>query len=200
MIDKRSSPAAARNRGPIADVLAGELPDSGTVLMIAEGSGQHAEHFARRFPALEWLPSDPDTTARRSIAAYRSEAALPNLCEPISLDAAADDWPVAHADALTCINMIHISPWEATLGLFAGAERILQDGALLYLYGPYRRPGRELEPSNASFDASLRARDPRWGIRNLEEVEQAAEAHNLHLASVAEMPANNLSLMFRKRD
>ena len=198
MIDaKHHAPATERNREPIREVLARELPPRGTVLEIASGSGEHAIHFARAFPALTWQPSDASEAALTSIAAWRAEAALPNLCAPIALDVAAEAWPVARADAIVCINLVHISPWEAALGLFAGAARLLPAGGLLYLYGPYRFGGEFTAPSNASFDRSLRARDPRWGVRDVDELATVARGHGLALRDTVAMPANNHSLVFR---
>jgi len=198
MIDaKHHAPATERNREPIREVLARELPPRGTVLEIASGSGEHAIHFARAFPALTWQPSDASEAALASIAAWRAEAALPNLCAPIALDVAAEAWPVARADAIVCINLVHISPWEAALGLFAGAARLLPAGGLLYLYGPYRFGGEFTAPSNASFDRSLRARDPRWGVRDVDELATVARGHGLALRDTVAMPANNHSLVFR---
>jgi len=193
-MSKRYAPAAQRNREPIREVLARELPETGTVLMIAEGSGEHAVHFARSFPALTWQPSDIDPDALASIAAWCDDEALPNLARPIALDVTAPSWPIERAAAITCINMIHISPWEATLALFAGAARTLAPGALLYLYGPYRFDGATA-PSNEAFDASLRARDSRWGVRDVRDLEAAASGFALR--EVVAMPANNHSLVFR---
>ncbi len=193
---KKSAPAALRNREPIREVLARHLPETGTVLTIAEGSGEHAVHFARSFPALTWQPSDVDPEALASIAAWCEDSALPNLARPIELDVTAPRWPVERADAITCINMVHISPWEATLGLFAGAARTLSAGAPLYLYGPYRFDGRFTAPSNEAFDASLRARDPRWGVRDVRDL--ATAASGFALREVVDMPANNHSLVFRR--
>lgn len=195
---KRRAPATERNREPIAAVLREALPPSGTVLEVASGTGEHAAYFARLFPALSWRPSDPDPEALASIAAWREEAGLANLLEPVRLDAAADDWPVAAADAILCVNMVHISPWESTLGLLRGARRLLAPGAPLILYGPYRRAGLPTAPSNEAFDASLKARDPRWGLRQVEAVETEAGRQDFRLDRLFEMPANNLSLLFRK--
>jgi hypothetical protein len=194
---KRHAPAAERNREPIREVLARHLPAAGTVLTIAEGSGEHAVHFARAFPTLSWQPSDPDPEALASIAAWRDEVALPNLAAPLALDVTAARWPLDRADAITCINMVHIAPWEAALGLFAGAARLLAPGALLYLYGPYRFDGEFTAPSNEAFDQSLRARDPSWGVRDVRDLEAAATGFELR--EIAEMPANNHSLVFRRR-
>ncbi|WHO38051.1 DUF938 domain-containing protein [Sphingobium sp. AP49] len=195
---RRHAPATMRNRDAIVAVLQDELPATGLVLEVASGSGEHAVHFAVTFPALDWQPTDPDPAALASIAALRSDAALPNLRAPLQLDAAGA-WPVDATDAVLCINMVHISPWAATLGLLAGAARILPPGGLLYLYGPYLRDGVETAPSNLAFDASLKARDPRWGLRRMEDVIAAADAEALIFDRQVEMPANNLSLIFRRR-
>jgi SAM-dependent methyltransferase len=194
---KQTAPATWRNREPIRKVLAQELPPRGLVLEIASGSGEHAVYMAGAFPAIEWQPTDRDPTALASIAAWRDEAALPNLRAPVVLDATAETWPVATADAIACINMVHISPWEATLGLLAGAGRTLVDGGLLFLYGPYRFDGTTA-PSNEEFERSLVARDPRWGVRDVRAVSEAAEPHGLILRGVIAMPANNHSLLFRR--
>jgi hypothetical protein len=196
---KREAPAAARNREPIAAVLRQVLPASGTVLEVASGTGEHAVYFAGLFPNLLWQPSDPDPKALASIDAWRAEADLPNLLEPVRLDASAEAWPVAVAEAMLCINMVHISPWSATLGLLRGAGRLLAAGAPLVLYGPYRRDRMPTAPSNEAFDESLRARNPEWGLRRLEGVEAEARGHGLRLERVVEMPANNLTLVFRRR-
>jgi SAM-dependent methyltransferase len=195
----RSAPAALRNRDAIAAVLGEALPVSGLVLEVASGTGEHAIHFARLFPRLEWQPSDPDPEARASILAWSEAAGAPNLREPIALDAASDCWPIDRADALLCINMVHISPWQATEGLMRGAGRVLADaGAPLILYGPYRRAGTSTAASNEAFDASLKARDPRWGLRDLEAVAAEAARNGLRLEKLVEMPANNLTLVFRR--
>lgn len=199
MDDRRSAPATLRNREPILSVLREVLPASGLVLEIASGTGEHAVHFAGALPALRWQPSDPAPDARASIAAWAAEEELVNILPPLDLDAAAGEWPIACADAVVCINMVHISPWAATEGLMRGAGRVLASGAPLYLYGPYRRAGRPLEPSNAAFDEDLRRRDPRWGLRELEAVTACADSCGLTLAQVVEMPANNLSVVFRRR-
>ncbi len=194
---RRHAPATLRNRDAIAAILRDELPASGVVLEVASGSGEHAVHFAQNFPDLDWQPTDPDPAALASIAAWRGDADLPNLLSPLQLDAAGD-WPATRVDAILCINMVHISPWEATLGLLRGAGALLPTGGLLYLYGPYLRDGVETAPSNLAFDASLRSRDPRWGIRAVEDVVAAAAAQGLRFDRLIEMPANNLSLLFRK--
>jgi len=195
---KQHAPATSRNRDSIRDVLARELPSQGTVLEIASGSGEHAVYFAGAFPALRWQPTDASEAALASIAAWRAEAALPNLQAPVALDVVAATWPITAADAIVCINMVHISPWEATLGLFAGAARVLAAGALLYLYGPYRFDGAFTAESNAAFDQSLRSRDPRWGVRDVGELEAAARPHGLVRRGTIAMPANNHSLVFRR--
>lgn len=199
MSDARlASPAAERNAAPIAQVLAGVLPASGLVLEVASGSGQHAAHFARAFPALTWQPTDREPRHRASIAAWREEAGLPNLRAPLELDV-MHPWPVDRADAMLCINMIHISPWPATPALFAGASRVLPPGAPLFLYGPYRRKDVPTAPSNEAFDADLRSRDPSWGLRDLDEVSTVARDAGFERVDVVAMPANNLSVIFRRR-
>ena len=195
---RRSAPHVARNAGPIAEVLAEILPAHGLVLELASGTGEHVLHFAQEFPRLLWQPSDPEPASLRSIEAWRGDSGLFNLLPAISLDARAAEWPVPEADAILCINMIHISPWSATVGLMRGAGRLLGEGAPLYLYGPYRQDGVETVPSNEAFDESLRERDPEWGLRELEAVEEEAGKQGLRLDRVVEMPANNLSVIFRK--
>ena len=198
---KQSAPAAGRNREPIRAVLAQHLPAHGVVLEIASGTGEHAVQFASAFPDLEWQPSDLDPVALASIAAWRAESGLPNLRAPIALDVTADVWPIAAVDAILCINMVHIAPWEATLGLFAGAARTLPEAGLLVLYGPYRFDG-VTAPSNEDFDRSLRARDPRWGVRDIRELSEAAARSScrpgLVLRGMVSMPANNHALVFRR--
>ncbi len=191
---RKHAPATLRNREAIAAVLIEELPVTGLVLEIASGSGEHVAHFAREFPGHEWQPSDPDAGARASIAAWTN--GLTNVVAALAIDAAATDWPIARADAVLCINMVHISPWAATLGLLAGAARVLAKGAPLIIYGPFRQAEVALAPSNAAFDESLKARDPRWGLREVEAVRDAAQG--LTLTRIVEMPANNLTLVFRR--
>jgi len=195
---RRSAPATLRNREPILDVLRPLLPETGLALEVASGTGEHVVHFARAFPLLRWQPSDPAPEARSSIASWTEANGLVNVLPPLDLDAARQTWPIARADAVLCINMIHISPWEATEGLMRGAGRVLQSGQPLYLYGPYRRAGHALAPSNAEFDADLKRRDSRWGLRALDDVAACASAQGLVLDAVVEMPANNLSVVFRK--
>jgi hypothetical protein len=196
---KQHAPAAARNRDAIAQVLAGVLPESGLVLEIASGTGEHAVHFARAFPGLEWQPSDPVTEARDSIESWRQGEGLANMRPPLALDAEEADWPIPAADAVLCINMIHISPWTATQGLFSGVSRVLGAGAPLVLYGPYFEDGTDPAPSNLAFDASLKARNPAWGIRRIEDVDMLAAQHGFERVMRVEMPANNLTLAYRKR-
>jgi hypothetical protein len=196
---RRNAPATLRNRDPILRLLREVLPVSGVVLEIASGTGEHAVHFAAGLPGVTWQPSDPDAGARASIAAWTVEAGLANVLPPLALDAAGGNWPIDRADAIVCINMIHISPWSATEGLMRGAGRLLPAGGPLVVYGPFVRPGVPLAPSNAAFDADLKARDPEWGLRDLDAVEVCAGANGLVLDRVVEMPANNLSVVFVKR-
>ncbi|MBM3117466.1 DUF938 domain-containing protein [Jeongeupia naejangsanensis] len=192
------APATGRNRDAILAVLQRVLPASGTVLEIASGSGEHAVHFAAALPQLVWQTSDPDAPSRASIAAWAEHAGVA-LSPPLALDVMAADWGIARAQALVCINMIHISPWPATLALFAGAARVLDPGSPVCLYGPYRRDGAHTAPSNADFDAQLRARNPEWGVRDLETVIGTAFDAGFVLDDVVAMPANNLSVVLRKR-
>lgn len=193
------SPAAERNREPIAARLAELLPASGSVLEIASGSGQHAVHFAKAFPSLRWQPTDPDPDALRSISAWQEEAALPNLAPPLELDVTQSRWPVDSVQAIVAINMVHISPWEATEALLRGAAALLPDGAPLILYGPYILADRPTAPSNLAFDRSLRSRNPLWGVRALDKVTTAASGLGLARHAVYEMPANNFLIEFRKQ-
>jgi len=195
---KRVAPAAGRNREPIAAILTEELPAAGLVLEVASGTGEHAVHFARTFPALAWQPSDPDAEARASIAVWREEEGLANLLEPIALDAAAPSWPLSRADAVLCINMVHISPAEATEGLVAGAAGLLGARAPLILYGPYIEATVETAASNLEFDASLRSRNPQWGLRTIEWLDELAARHGFARTRRVAMPANNLTLVYRK--
>ena len=191
-------PHVVRNRDPVLEVLRRILPPMGLVLEVASGSGEHLAYFAAKLPALIWQPTDPDPEALASIAAHRAAAALPNLLEPLNLDVTAQQWPMARADAVMCCNMIHISPWASTEGLLAGAARTLPLGGFLYLYGPYKIGGEHTAPSNRDFDLDLRARNPAWGIRDLDDVTAMAERHGLKLAETVPMPANNLSVIFRR--
>jgi SAM-dependent methyltransferase len=192
------SPAAERNKQPILDVLERRLPRSGTVLEIASGTGQHAVHFARGLPALTWQPTDADPKLRAAAASRIAAAALANLLPPLPLDVLDAAWPVDAAAAVLCINMIHIAPSAATPALLAGSARVLGGRAPLVLYGPFRRGGRHTAASNEAFDASLRARNPDWGVRDLDEVVASAGEHGFELVDVVAMPANNLTVVFER--
>ncbi len=194
-----ASPAVARNTVPILAVLKAHMPGRGAVLEIAAGSGEHATAFASGLPGLEWTPSDPSAEARASIAAWAGAAALPNLRPPLALDVLDEaNWPGGPFGAVVCINMIHISPWTATEALMRLAGRVLPVGGLLATYGPYREAETPLAASNTAFDESLKARDPAWGLRDLNDVAAAAKAEGLALTQRVEMPANNLMLLFRR--
>ena len=197
---KLSSPAAARNTEPIRDVLAEWLPERGLVLETASGSGEHAVAFARACSHLEWQPSDPDQPARASIAAWRELEGPANLLAPLALDVREAQWPIDRADALVSINMVHISPWQASLGLLDGAARLLAPGAPLIFYGPWIVEGVETAPSNLAFDASLKSRDPRWGLRSLAAFAAEAATRGLILVDHRDMPANNVMLRFDRQD
>ena len=192
------SPSVARNRDPILDVLRRCLPRTGMVLEIASGTGEHAVHFAAALPRLTWQPTDCDEQALNSIAAHRAASRLSNLLTPFVLDVSAPQWPIDHADAIVAINMVHISPWRATQGLISGAGRVLPPGGVLYLYGAYQENGTHTCPSNGAFDEDLRRRNPEWGVRSLEDVIELARAYGLELVERISMPANNLSLIFRR--
>ena len=193
------APAAERNQAPIFEVLERELPESGLVLEIASGTGQHTAGFAKSLPHLRWQPSDPDAGFRHSISRWIDLEHLENVNAPVALDVRLQPWPIAAAQAIICINMVHVAPWEATLALFEGAKQVLSAESLLFLYGPYRRGGEHTAPSNARFDADLRASNPGWGVRDLEAVAAVADDAGFALAETVAMPANNLSLIFRKR-
>jgi hypothetical protein len=193
------SPAAERNKEPILAVLRTVLPLEGVVLEVASGTGQHAVHFARAFPDLVWQPSEPDATLRAAIETRVRAASLDNLRLPLDLDVLTMPWPISRAGAVVCINLIHIAPWRAAEALFEGAGALLAPGLPLILYGPYRRGGRHTAPSNEAFDASLRARNRDWGVRDLDDVEALANAAGFELAEAVEMPANNLTVVFAKR-
>jgi SAM-dependent methyltransferase len=195
----RTSPATARNRQPILEVLRPRLAVGAQVLEIASGAGEHAAYLAAALPEVNWRPTDPDPAALASIAAWRAQAGLANLAPPVRLDAGRPDtWPEAPTDAIVCINMIHIAPWVACQGLMAGAGRLLGPGGRLFLYGPFREAGVATAPSNLAFDESLKARDPAWGLRDLTEVAAEAAAHGLKLTERIAMPANNLIVVFEK--
>jgi SAM-dependent methyltransferase len=197
--DRRAyAPATARNREPILAELSRVLPPSGLVLEVSSGTGEHGAFFAAALPHLTWQPTDRDERALLSIAAHRDAAALSNLLPPLALDASSPDWPVARADAVVCINMIHIAPWAATQGLIAGAARILPPGGALYLYGPYKEGGVHTAESNHRFDLDLQLRDSAWGVRDLEDVVALAAGHGLRHTETVIMPANNRSVVFVK--
>ncbi len=199
MTDSRLfAPAVARNRDPILAVLRQILPSKGVALEIASGSGEHVAHFAAALPDLSFQPSDPNPQARASIDAWIGQTGLRNIRPAVALDASGPAWPLSEADAILCINMVHISPWAATEGLFRHAQEILAPGAPLYLYGPYLREGVTTAPSNLEFDASLRAQNPEWGLRDLAAVAAVARENEFSAPEVIEMPANNLSVIFRR--
>jgi len=191
-------PHVARNREPILEVLRRVLPRQGLVLEIASGGGEHAAHFASNLPGVLWQPTDANSEMFESIVAHRAAAGVANLLAPLHLDVTSEQWPVESADAMVCCNMIHIAPWAATEGLVAGAERTLSRDGILYLYGPYKIDGRHTAPSNQDFDARLRAQNPLWGVRDLTDVSHLAKRHGLELAEAVPMPANNLSVIFRR--
>jgi cyclopropane fatty-acyl-phospholipid synthase-like methyltransferase len=200
MPERLRSPATARNRELILTVLQRVLPPEARVLELASGAGEHAVFFAAAMPEITWQPSDPDSDARASIAEWIKAEAL-NVLPPAEIDVRSDDWGIedqAPFDALVAINMIHISPWEATLGLMRGAGRLLREGGVLFTYGPYKRNGAHTAPSNEAFDNSLKARDSRWGVRDVADVDSAARENGLRLREIVEMPANNLSLVFMR--
>lgn len=206
------SPSAERNKEPILQVLQTTLPPTGTVLEIASGSGQHAAYFSAQLRPRHWLPSEVDPNLRRSILAWRSDEPCQELHPPLDLNVLEPSWPVEDdritrtigavelppINAIININMIHISPWEACLGLMVGAGRILPTDGLLFLYGPFKQNGEHTAPSNAAFDQNLRSRNPKWGVRDLEDVTRVAEQQGLKRAEVIPMPANNLSVVFKR--
>lgn len=198
-MSKKYAPATERNREPIRQVLKAELPQGGGLLLeIAAGTGEHAVYLSNAFPQWRWQPTDPDPEAIASIAAWRDEHGGENLLKPAQLDASASRWPVDRADAMLCVNMTHISPRAATQGLLAAAGRLLDKGAPLLIYGPFLEAGVETAQSNLDFDASLKARNPRWGLRELAWIDGLAEANGLSRTARHSMPANNLTLVYRK--
>ena len=199
MTDQRQyAPATVRNRDFILDVLRDVLPTTGVILEIASGSGEHVVHFASNFPSLVFQPSDPEPEALLSVAAWVQAAQVTNVRAPIVLDASQSPWPIVSADGIICINMIHISPWDAAVGLIRGAAATLSQGLPLYLYGPYKRDGFATASSNQAFDQNLRDRNPSWGLRDLEAVAAIAQSVGFSVPTVTEMPANNLSVVFRR--
>lgn len=195
---RRHAPATLRNRDAITAVLRDHLPPNGTVLEIASGSGEHIVYFAAAFPALRWQPSDCEPAALASIAEWTAEAGATNVAAPLSLDVERSPWPVSQANAIVCINMVHISPWSASEALFAGASALLPPGAPLYLYGPFLRHDVMTAPSNLAFDTSLKQRNPAWGLRDVAAIDALAESQGLARSALIEMPANNLSLVYRR--
>jgi hypothetical protein len=193
------SPSAERNKEPIAEILLRVLPKSGCILEISSGTGQHIVHFARVMPHLVWQPTECDAECLRSIAAWSAFEGLANIKPPLALDVHDQIWPSGQIDAVVCINMIHIAPSSAAAALLRGASRNLSTGAILVLYGPFRRGGQHTSSSNEAFDQLLRAQNPAWGVRNLEDVADAAAKEEFELEEVCPMPANNLTAIFRKR-
>ncbi|WP_245675793.1 DUF938 domain-containing protein [Halofilum ochraceum] len=198
--DLPHSPAAERNAAPIIEQLRRLLPSRGRVLEIASGTGQHAVQFAQALGGVEWQPSDTDPRALQAVRIRAERAALPNLLPPVELDVEASAWPLAHAEAIVCVNLLHVSPWSATEGLLAGARRCLPAGGILVVYGPFRFSGEHIAESNARFDADLRAREPSWGIRDVDEVAATASGHGLDHDETIALPANNHLLVFRRRE
>jgi len=196
--DKRHSEACERNKEPILEVLKDIFPKQGLVLEIASGTGQHAVHFASNLQNLIWQPSDIDPELRKSVRAWHADFNLQNLKSPVHLDVTSENWPIDTADAMMCANMIHIAPWEACIGLLEGAGRILPEGGILCMYGPYKVGGKHTAPSNEAFDQSLRARDASWGIRNLDDVALEARRRGLHLIKTVKMPSNNFCVIYKK--
>ena len=194
----RESPAAARNQQPIAEVLARVLPPAGVVLEVASGTGQHAEHFARTLAGLDWQPSEPDAELLALLTARVAAIGLPNLRAPLAFDVLTHATPLARADAVLCINMIHIAPWPATEALLRHAERVLSAGAPLVLYGPFKLGGQHTAPSNAAFDTNLKGRNVEWGVRDLDDVTAVAKRHGFERVETVAMPANNLTVIFRR--
>lgn len=195
---RETAPSAERNKQPILEVLARVLPPRGLVLEIGSGTGQHVTHFAEALPALNFQPSEMDMARHASIQAWVAAARLSNVRPPVAIDLTQRPWPVPAADAIVCINVIHISPWEATLGLMAGTGSLLPPSGVLVTYGPYLRRGAHTAPSNEAFDASLRARNALWGVRDIDQLVQIASHEGLALEEVVPMPANNFTLVWRK--
>jgi hypothetical protein len=197
--EQRHAPATVRNRDAIVEVLRGILPDQGNVLEIASGTGEHVVYFGMAFPDLTFQPSDPDPACCQSIAAWTKREGVPNILPPQQLDAQAKGWDVAKPAAILCINMVHISPWESSIGLMEKAGKLLDPGAPFYLYGPYLRDDVETAQGNLDFERSLKSRDLRWGLRDVADMDALATRNGFGRESLVEMPANNISLVYRKR-
>ncbi len=196
---KQYAPATERNRTYIRDVLERVLPEEGIVLEVASGTGQHAVYFSQFLPSVTWQPSDPNPVALESIAAWKEEAGLSNLLDPVQLETTQEDWGISKVDALVCINMIHISPWKSCVALFEGASERLSEGGIVFLYGPFKKDGKHTAESNARFDESLRSRNPSWGVRDLSDVISLAESLGFLCSEVVDLPANNKSVVFVRR-
>jgi hypothetical protein len=196
--DRRHAPATLRNRAPILEVLRRVLPQAGVLLELASGSGEHAVHFAAAFPDWIFQPSDADPGALASITAWIDETGVANVRPPLLLDVTAASWPVQSVQAMFSANLVHIAPPEAARGLMAGAGRHLAAGGLLVVYGPFRIGGAHTAPSNEAFDADLRGRDARWGVRDLEWLQELAADSGLALQERVAMPANNQTLIFSR--
>lgn len=194
----RQAPAAERNRAPLWTVLAPRLPATGDVLEIASGTGEHAAWFAAERPGLVWQPSDGDPDALDAIAARVTLAALDNPRPPLRLDVHDRPWRVAPVDAVLCVNLLHVAPWSAAEALLAGAAEVLRAGSGLFVYGPFKKAGKHTAESNARFDEVLRARDPSYGIRDLDDIAALARSSGLRHAETVDMPANNLTLVFER--
>ncbi|MGB5723383.1 MAG: DUF938 domain-containing protein [Parasphingorhabdus sp.] len=195
---QRHAPATLRNRDAIVKVLRGILPDRGTILEIASGTGEHVVYFGQAFPGLTFQPSDPDPACLQSIAAWSKREGMANVLPPLQLDAQAALWDVPKPAAILCINMVHISPWESSIGLFEKAGKLLDPGAPFYLYGPYLRDEVETAPGNLDFERSLKSRNLRWGLRDVADMDALATRNGFVQESLSEMPANNISLIYRK--
>jgi SAM-dependent methyltransferase len=193
------SPSAERNKGPITELLTRVLPTQGDVLEVGSGTGQHVLLFARAMPLIRWQPTERDADCLRSIASWLAQATPPNVNAPIHLDVHDEIWPIAEVAAVVCINMIHIAAPSAIEALLRGARNVIAPGGMLFLYGPYRRQGRHTSPGNEAFDKLLKAENPEWGVRNLEDVGLLAASEGLELEDTYGMPANNLAVIFRRR-
>ncbi len=195
---KQHSPACERNQVPILNVLRNHLNSKARILEIASGTGQHAAFFTSQMRGWIWQASDVEDDALNSIQAYREDGANENFLEPLRISTCDEAWNIGKFDAALCCNMIHISPWESCQGLFKHLSQHLVKDGTVFLYGPFIQDGLDTAPSNLAFDASLRSRDPKWGIRNLTAVAQEAKSHNFIQQQIYEMPANNLCVIFRK--